>query len=84
MDRADFWKAIKELRKSICEGYNYDHRNKKLDDVIETVTEGGIMTESLDLEQDVVRVIKRIKEAKEDELMKEQANVLIDKIKKEL
>lgn len=84
MERTAFWLAVKELRKAICEGFTYDYRNKKLDDVIESVTEGGVMSEELDLQEDVARIIKRIKQAKENDELKSKAESLIAKIKAEL
>jgi len=86
MDKQAFWDAVKELRYGIyvVGGSKESDNHKNLDKLIKTVTGRENMSEELDLQEDVVRIIKRIKEAKEDAALKEKAGGLIDKLKAEL
>lgn len=83
MNKDEFWKAVKNLRHAILNDY-WTTANKELDNVIEASTGGEIMNQEQDLQKDVARIIKRIKEAKENEALKEKANKLIEELKKEL
>ena len=85
MDREDFFRAVDSLRRGIVNGWSNQYQHENLDNIIQLVTEGEIMNkEKTSLEEDVVRVIKRIKEAKENEILKDKADKLIETLKKEL
>jgi len=88
MNKANFWKAVKSLRRSIIMGVSYDSQNN-LDNIIETVTQGDNQmanngSEELSLQEDVARIIKRIKRAKETEELNAKADEVIAQLKKEL
>lgn len=84
MDKDSFFKAVKDLRSAILNHY-YTTANQRLDDVVSVVMQGGDkMDKDLTLQEDVARIIKRIKEAKENEALRDKAIVLIDTLKKEL
>ena len=82
MSKDHFYKAITRMRSAIRFRQTCD-QHKSLDEIVETYAKGEDMEETT-LENDVARIIKRIKEAKENEKIKEKANELIKKLKAEL
>lgn len=79
-----FYKNVKNLRSYIMKG-GTDYAHEELDSLVQTVTKGGgFMSKEQSLQEDVANVIKRIRAAKEDEELKEQANKFIKQIKDEL
>lgn len=83
MDKEAFFKAVAELREAIINNY-YSIANRRLDTLVSVTIIGDKMSEDLNLQEDVARIIKRIKQAKENEALREKANELIEELKKEL
>lgn len=86
MDKEKFWEFVRNLRYGITYPNRVDAgaKQRHLDNIIKTVTGGDNMAEEKSLQEDVASIIKRIKEAKENEELKEKADTLIEKLKAEL
>jgi len=84
VNKDKFWSAVRDLRSGISLSDYKVKQHKSLDNIIETVTEEGQMAEGLSLQDDVARVIKRIKEAKEKDLLDKKAGEILAKLKEEL
>jgi len=80
-----FFDDVANLRSNILNNY-WTSANQNLDKLVRNVMERWHkMTQGeLTLEEDVTRVIKRIKEAKENEALKKKAEEVISKLKAEL
>ncbi len=84
MSRDKFFEFVQGIRENLVfTGGSREANSHNLLDRIIKITGGEKMTE-LTLQEDVARIIKRIKEAKENELLKEKADTVIEQLKKEL
>ena len=64
MDRSSFYQYVESLREGIVKGWSTTFQHKQLDKIIE-ITEGDKMDNQISLENDVKRIIKRIKKSSE-------------------
>lgn len=83
INRELFFGAVDKLREAISKGWGDAYQHLQLDSIINIATEESLV-ENKTLEEDVAKLIKRIKIAKENDLMKEKAKKLIEKLKEEL
>ena len=85
-DKEKFFEYVNKLRYGIwyCGGSKQMENHSFLDKLVKTVIGDETMTHEQSLQDDVARIIKRIKEAKENEALAAKADELIEKIRKEL
>lgn len=89
MDKEAFFKAVTELRRSIVKGYANEFQHKELDDIVKSVIGDEEMGYDADAENEVlaetvIKLIKKIKQAKENEQLAKKADGIIEKIKAEI
>ena len=75
MNRQNFFKAISNLRECISKQWSLSAHHNLLDNLVKTVIGDETMTQEQSLQDDVARIIKRIKEAK---TKKELADIFQD------
>ena len=80
MDKEAFWDAVHNLRKGIF-NWTKEAQCRELDNIIKSTE--GIMEqqEQSSIENDITKLLKRIKEAKEKEVLSEKAKELFKQLK---
>ena len=86
MNSGAFWIAVRSLRASInnLSESSRGWANSELDTVIKSTGETNVEKQELDLQEDVARIIKRIKDAKENDALKAKADEVIKSLKESL
>ena len=85
MDKQAFFKSVHGLREAMVKGFTPTCRHKYLDDIVHNVLGDEDMdTEIEALTETVIKLIRRIKKAKENEQLATKATEIIEKIKAEI